>query len=306
MAEAKDHVKRRRPRGGAAPWLSLLVLWVAAFVLSCLLSTRTDASRTGPGGSMAAALVGDSRTALAHRFFQQADLYFHRGVEHEAETAFSDGIFQRAAERVDPTGHVHLEPDRIKEMMPWLSASLRMDPHNIENHLVTAFWLANKGGEPEIAQEILREAQVSNPRAYAIQIARGRIYLQQQQTEAAERCFSAALAFWPGDDDPGDDDARHDKAEALLYRGLLYEVAGDLQAAIRCHREILDMFPSRHGLRERLTRLERGETPINLADALWGRMLREHERTRAACAQEVEGHDHDDDHGGNCEQCQGH
>jgi hypothetical protein len=43
-----------------------------------------------------------------------------------------------------------------------------------------------------------------------------------------------------------------------------------------------------------------------LADALWGRMLGEHERTRAACAQEVEGHDHNDDHGGNCEQCQGH
>ena len=291
--------------GRAGPWVSLGILWAAAFIMSCLLSTRTEAMRAG-GGTVAAALVGDSRTALGHRCFAQADLYFHRGVAHEAETAFNDDVFQRVSRLVSPGDHVHIEDSRIKDMMPWLWVSLRMDPHNIDTHLVTAFWLANKGGEPDMALELLQEAQASNPRAYAIQIAKGRIYLKQQNRVAAERAFGAALAFWPGTDDPEDPSVRQDRAEALLYRGLLYEVAHDLEQAIRCHRDILAMFPERAGLKDRLAKLERGETPIHLADALWGSMLSQYEHSQSACAQEADDHEHDDDHGTPCKHCQGH
>jgi hypothetical protein len=58
------------------------------------------------------------------------------------------------------------------------------------------------------------------------------------------------------------DQARLDRAEILVYRGLLYEIQGSPENALRCYRETVQIFPGRLNLKERMLELEKsGRSP---------------------------------------------
>ena len=122
----------------------------------------TDAS------SLAAMVLGDARKAIGEQFYLTADQYFHRGVPHSRERAFDRGLFIWLQNAAAPKAHAHLEGDSIKEMLPWLSMTLRMDPENVEAFRVTAFWLSSKLGEIEQAEQILSGFSEAASAAHAI------------------------------------------------------------------------------------------------------------------------------------------
>lgn len=289
------------------PMFAVMSLWGAAFTVSCNLTACPPGPHQAGSdrGSALGALFGESRVALGGVFYQNADKYFHRGVEHARAQAFDGALFQRLRDDISPRGHAHATGQQVTEIMPWLQFAIASDPHRIETYLVAAFWLATDADRPDVALEVLDRAQWNNPFSYEVQLEKGRILLHQHRADDARQAFDAGLAFWPGTHDPRDEGVRHDRASLLLYRALLYEAAGKKTQAIAALREILALFPARTHLLRRIATLEKGDRPALLAQEYWQRALADDTRQRrqapcgrddtAACDHEDcehEGHAH--------------
>jgi tetratricopeptide (TPR) repeat protein len=170
--------------------------------------------------------------------------------------------------------------------MPWLWLSIKMHPHNIETYLVTSFWLANAANQPDLALEVLQEAQLNNPYNYQVQIEKGRIYLKQGKLQEAKHAFDAALSFWNKTADQLNEYENMDRAEALLYRGLLAEHENDTDLAVRLYEEILKHFPTRSGIKHRITAIENGNKPDIDASLLWNKTLKATIKEKSKCHHE--------------------
>ncbi|MBN1556846.1 MAG: tetratricopeptide repeat protein [Lentisphaerae bacterium] len=279
-----------RARRRLVAWTAPLLCAGAAFTLSCRLAVLAPP----PAGdtSLARQLLGEGRTALSSHFFRTADLYFHRGVAHMHDRAFTNDPFQRVAAEISPRRHVHTHGQSVAEIMPWLEFATRADPHNVEAYLVAAFWLAGEVRRPDAALRVLREAQAHNPRDYRIQVEKGRLFLHQGLRQQAADAFDAALAFWPGDADPESRGARHDKAEMLLYRALLYETEGRIDRAAQTLEALLRLRPGAGGIAERLAALRAGTAPEGLASEKLSAMLQANREERLACPREDKEHPH--------------
>jgi tetratricopeptide (TPR) repeat protein len=276
-------------------WLFLLLLVGSAFALSCQIHARTPPASHPEHRSAGAVLLGESRLGISGYFYEMADLYFHRGVAHEHEEAIHDTWFQARLAELRPSAHVHAEGQASREVIPWLRLATLMNPDNVDFILVAAFWLHHEAGERDLAQKLLKDAQVNNPFEYEIQLERGRLYLYEGDVARARGCFDAALAFWPSDIDPAHEDARHDRARILLYRSLIHEVDGQPEQAIAGLRDILEMFPERAHLQDRIDTLERGDEPSLLGASVWNNLLQsEDEGTMLCNAEDEEEHVHDE------------
>ena len=283
-----------QPRSSTAPVLTALLLWTAAFGLSCILSALTPARSTP--GEVTAAVFGGSREAIAGALYERADLYFHRGVGHVHDEAFAHHPFQRLAESISPSRHAHVHGARIKEIMPWLWLALRADPYNEDLYLVSAFWLWSEAERYDLALRVLQQGQTSLPYNYALQTATGRLMLKQGRLERAADAFDAALAFWERTAEPDDEGARHDRAEILLYRALLHEAAGSPARAAGMLREIARLFPKRQPIEERARALEAGNPVEPPARELLRRLVHKHEQAGHQCGREDHEHGHEHDH----------
>jgi tetratricopeptide (TPR) repeat protein len=281
----------------------IVLLWGASFVASCRLAVLLPApAATDAGSAVLGALMGSSRAALGHQFYETADTYFHRGVGHKRERAFTDAPFQRIKDEISPHAHVHLEGDNIGEIMPWLRFAISADPGRAETYLVAAFWLATDARRPDLALDLLNEAQWNCPFSYEVQFEKGRLHLHAQRIREARQAFDAGLAFWPGDLDPESEDARHDRAGLLLYRALIHEADGERDKAVAALEEILSLFPERRHLLKRIADLRSGEQPALLAGDYLQQLVEEDrdERRNAPCGRDEHehDHDHDEDHDG--------
>jgi tetratricopeptide (TPR) repeat protein len=281
-------------------------VWIASFSTSCWLSLtpvsvfseigRLTADSAGTGlppqlkhPSIAEAVFGESKWALSSFFYEKADTYFHAGVMHRRTEAFEDSLFQRAAREMSSDLHVHLSGQKIQEIMPWIWLTVRIDPHNIEAYRNAAFWL-NEAGHPNEAHAVLQEAQWNNPFNYEILLEDGRIYINEKKPMQAKHAFDEGLAFWPRPWNSNSDVARADRLELLLYRSLLHEVDGEKEQAISRLEEILQMFPEKKEIRERIRSLKNNEPSI-LATKLMSDMLGQENEMRKACDRDDE-HDH--------------
>lgn len=269
-------------RAGIWVALALAVMWGAAFALCCRL-TSPSADGLTPGGatalpamagspaiagSVVVKALGASRAAVSDQLFENADRAFHMGVGVYRRQAFTS-MFMRLGQAVAPEGHVHLQAESVNEMVPWLYFATRADPHNVEAYVVAAFWLAGEGGHPDLAERVLDEARANNPKDYRVYQEKGRLALKRGAPAEAARAFDAAGALWERDSGPDKIQARLDRAEMLVYRGLLYEEGGDVPRALTCYRDMLALFPGRVGIRERVTELtEAGRARVAPA-AMW-------------------------------------
>ncbi|MDD5678299.1 MAG: tetratricopeptide repeat protein [Kiritimatiellae bacterium] len=249
------------PQARAGIWVALIlaVMWGIAFALCCRLTSEllmpgdeTDSPATS--GSVALKALGASRVAVGDKLFEAADRTFHMGVGTYRRQAFTNW-FTRMGQIVVPEGHVHLHAEGVNELVPWLYLATRADKHNVEAYVVAAFWLADEGGRPDLAERVLNEARANNPKDYRVYLEKGRLALKRGAPAEAARAFDAAGRLW--ERDPGSDQtqSRLDRAEMLTYRGLLYEESGDVPRALRCYRDMLALFPERAGIRARVAEL---------------------------------------------------
>ncbi len=221
-------------------------------------------------------------------------------MAHEHDEAIHDTWFQKRLAELRPSVHLHAEGQASREIIPWLRLATTMNPHRVDFILLAAFWLRHEAGEPELAEDLLKEAQVHNPFQYEIQLERGRLQLYQSNVAKARDCFDAALAFWPSGLDPSHKDIRQDRARILLYRSLIHEVDSEPEQAVAGLREILDMFPERSHLQDRIETLERGDKPSLLGASVWNNLLQsEDEGTMLCDAADVEEDAHGE-HGTHC------
>jgi len=266
------------------PWVVLGTSAVMAFSLSCVLATaRARESGVEPRLAELERVLGNSRLALSSYFIEMADVYFHKGVEHVEKRAFESGFFQALSKDISPERVVHMAGQNVKEMMPWIWLAIRSDPHNLNAYLVGAFLLSREVGRPDLAHELLREAQYNNPKNYEAPLEDARVYLKEKNTPAAKHALDVGLAFWPGGKMPQEANAREDKAALLLYRALLNEIDGEDDAAIARYQEILGLFPQRTALQNRIDSLRHGGQPSVLATRLWHDTLVNQDRQGGIC-----------------------
>jgi tetratricopeptide (TPR) repeat protein len=264
--------------------LFLAVMWSAAFALCCRL-TGLSADGLSPGVETDSAVIkalSASRVALGNQLYANADRTFHMGVGIYRQTAFTSW-FVRLAQALTPHEHVHLQAQEVNEMVPWLFLATRADPHNVEAYIVAAFWLAGEGGRPDLAGRVLDEARMNNPKDYRVYLEKGRLALKMGALTEAARAFDAAGTLWERDPGPDKIQAQLDRAEMLVYRGLLYEDGGDVPRALMCYRDTLALFPGRKGIRERVAELaEDGRSRVAPA-AMWRTIMFQH---RHVCERE--------------------
>lgn len=237
----------------------ILLIWGIAFALACRLTSMPESQRMAASG-LVAKLFGSARFEISEQFYEQADRVFHKGIGHYRPVAFKDW-FARMRDEVAPAGHFHLHNEGVLEIMPWLYFATHADPGNMEAYIVAAYWLAGEGGRPDLAEEVLNEALRNNPADYRVYLEKGNLALKEGNYGKAARFLDASLSLMPGTANPDKDQERVDLAEILTYRGLLYEIGGQPENALRCYSEVTRMFPGRTGLRERIIELEKNGRP---------------------------------------------
>jgi tetratricopeptide (TPR) repeat protein len=294
QAVQPDRAPRNGPRGAAIAAAALFAAWGVAFSLSCRLPAEWTQPAAPPAGSAsaAAAVVGSCRNAAAAYFFQQADAYFHRGVEHARETAFVNGFFRRLNSEIRPGEHQHLSGVGIREIMPWLKFAIETDPGNLDYPMVAAFWLTTEAGRPDIALDLLRLARIGNPNDCRLPCEQGRILIRLGRLDSARRLFDVSAHLHDRTPFESDENRRLSLREVFLHRALLAEAAGDQATALADLRAILAMYPNMNPIRERIRNIEQGtESGLSAAEMLKG-LVEENARLREQCRRCDEEHDH--------------
>ena len=274
--------------------VGLLVIsaWGLAFSLAAHLTSTH--SEPGPAAGLADWLLGESRQALSLNLFNEADLYFHKGVAHRETAIQIPGPFRRWQADITPVQHAHAEGDASAEILPWLKLATRADPHNVEAFLVASYWAQAGLHRQDLAGDILNEAQRMNPGDYRIALEKGRLAIVSHRFNAAIPLLESALTLQTHTAATPDRirELTLDRAEILTFLGFLKEANRERPEAIRCFRAALALFPERVSLKERITLLEGGHLPQESAQ----RQLEQ--LTRRTVEDTCKDEDHDPDHAG--------
>jgi hypothetical protein len=218
-------------------FLLLVALLVLSFGLAADLQPQYAALRSSrANGDVFEILFGDSRKLLANEFFVKADAYYHSGyyptifdnndafkTAHMAEDTGAvnsrnhgenENFLGPPRDWIDafsrhffPDRHTHLDEggpkddlstsDEVREILPWLKLSTDLDPQNVQNYTVTAYWLRERMHRAAEARQVLLEGLRNNPGSCDILYELGRLYAESDHdTNRAERVWIAAADNW--------------------------------------------------------------------------------------------------------------
>ena len=166
---------------------------------------------------------GDAKSMISVAMVNKADSYFHGGIDmeckehndhhddHDHDQSSNPPILQSPNSPIPqshtfdpwlwinhhvraPERHVHLDGGKSVEMIPWLWASVKADPHNIDAW-TTAWYTANAMLKDKVlARRILDEAKAKNPDSLEIALTEARFVYEggTGDVAAAERLLEAA------------------------------------------------------------------------------------------------------------------
>jgi len=219
-------------------------------------------------------LLGDSRKLFANEFYVKADSYYHSGfyptifdkteafkTVHMAEDTGAVNSKNHGEEEsfmgpprdwIDafgrhffPDRHTHLDEggpsgdlsssDEVREILPWLELSTDLDPQNVQNYTVTAYWLRERMHKTAEAHQVLLEGLHQNPGSCDILFELGRLYAESNHdTNRAVRVWIAAARNWRpvkgSDDEVAANNFIYEKIATQL--GDTERMAGHWQSAI--------------------------------------------------------------------------
>ena len=233
---------------------------------------RGDESANAVGG-----WLGDSRRLFANHFFIKADSYFHSGyypgifdngeafqTPHMAEDAGvvagrnkgNEETFlgpprdwiERFGRQFFPSTHTHLDEggptgdlgkgSDVREILPWLELSAKLDSHRIETYMVTAYWLRERMGKVAEAEQFLREGLRANPDSYEILYELGRCYAESRNDPTrARNLWTAALSGWRKQESAMSEPNRFLLNQIASHLAVVEENQGDYAEAL-AHMEI--------------------------------------------------------------------
>lgn len=217
-------------------------------------------------------LLGDSRKMFANSFYVKADEYYHSGyyptifdnneafkTPHVGEDTGAVNSKNRGEEEnfmgaprdwLDafgrhfiPNRHTHLDEggpdddlsssDNVREILPWLKLSARLDPDNVTTYTVTAFWLRLRMHKDKEAEQVLREGLRNNPQSCELLFELGRLYDESYHDEArARNVWELGVRYWfqlPSEEQKDD---RLILEQLTTHLGQLEETAGNLPQAL--------------------------------------------------------------------------
>ena len=276
----------------------LLVVWLLALAAGVVVSsTAPDIRGPAGAGDMVDLLFGEARTALAYQMYERADLYFHGGVGNEDEEGDGDHMMAQAEgetpqpgsgaspagyvvrpdgdaaearegrpdcwtwinRQVRPDDHRHLSGARYeKEVLPWLWASVRCDPHNTTAYEVGAYWLCRRLDRVQEGMDFLDEGIAKNPGSHELELARGQILLHTlDKPDAAYGAFLAAERKWKAALDSREEPPNQATyGNILLYLAALSERRGELARARVYYQAALPLMKSTEQVATRIAALD--------------------------------------------------
>ena len=277
----------------ARPGFILLLLFVGCFSLATYLQPLQAAREKSEGqsGDFLVLLLGDGRKMFANEFFAKADAYFHRGnypsifdqnagseenhmtaeavqgnhtdedhSEHKTEAVPGDWI-ERFGRHFYPTEHVHLANGEEREMLPWLRISAELDPHRVETYTVTAYWLRDRLGKVDEAEQFLRDGLRANPNNPELLYELGRLCFENRKDfTRARNLWVAALRRWR------EVEAAKDKPNEFLLEEILGSLArleaqqGRIPQAIDYLQQLKDASPNPGAIQKQIDELIRRAT----------------------------------------------
>lgn len=256
-------------------FLLLAALLVLSFGIAADLQTKFTAwPGSRADGDVFKILLGDSRKLFANEFYVKADAYYHSGfyptifdhteafkTAHIAEDTGAVNSKNHGEEEnfmgpprdwIDafgrhffPDRHTHLDEggpnddlsssDKVREILPWLELSTDLDPQNVQNYTVTAYWLRERMHRTEEARQVLLEGLHQNPGSCDILFELGRLYAESNHdTNRAVRVWIAAARNWKpvkgSDDEVAANNFIYEKITTQL--GDTERMAGHWQSAI--------------------------------------------------------------------------
>lgn len=170
-------------------------------------------------------------------------------------------LWSRLNRRIHPTGHRHLRGPRYeKEVLPWLWASVRCDPHNVTAYDVAAYWVAERLHNPDEGMKIIEEGIRNNPDAFRLEFTRGEILLQTyNDRDGAFSAFQRAMRKWQAANARAAPEHKPDTFQygsILLYLAVLSERKGSLEDAKRYYEAALPTRDAEGARRDILKRLD--------------------------------------------------
>ncbi len=218
-----------------SPSLIPLLLLAAGFTVGATLQPQAlSLSRRAQSESVLNVLLGDGRRLFADHFFVKADVSLHSGYypsifdqqektksdqhagmepehgEHEENEDFlgppKDWV-DRFGRHFRVTEHTHLSGGNEREILPWLKLSSDLDPQRVDTYTVAAYWLRQRLGKVDEAEQFLREGLRNNPHSYEILFELGQLQFENRHDPLrARNLWQLALRRWqeqePGKKDP--------------------------------------------------------------------------------------------------------
>ena len=137
--------------------------------------------------------IGSETTAFGHpnNWIERFELNFYPTTHTHLDLGGASG----------PSGNLD-QAAQVKEIMPWLKLSSRLDPNRIETYLVAAFWLRVRMHRVNDAEVFLREGLRTNPGNSAILYELAELYrVDRKQPAQARNLYLAALDSWHQEND---------------------------------------------------------------------------------------------------------
>ena len=216
-------------------------------------------------------LLGDSSRIFANNFFMKADEYYHSGyyptifdnneafkTAHMAEDTGAvtshnhgeeGGFMGPPRDWIDsfsrhfiPNRHTHLDEggptddlsssDSVREILPWLKLSAKLDPDNVQTYVVTAFWLRSRMHKVSDANQVLLEGLRYNPDSYEILFELGRLYDENYHDAGrARNVWEQAVRKWLALDEDTKQEKRLIFEQITTHLGKLESDAGNYDKA---------------------------------------------------------------------------
>ena len=203
-----------------------------------------------PGGALAAAasLPDDQAKHAEH-------------AEHDGQAASAGrewDWWSAINRRVHPAAHQHLPATGEKEVVPWLWASAKVDPHNVQAYSVGAYWLGRRLGNWDEAVRFIEEGIRHNPESFDLEFCRGELLVARypRAPEKSLRAFEAALQKLKPEQFADVADLEMFRRRLLQYLGDLNLRAGDLAAARKWYQELLRIYPQHGGVQKKLQEID--------------------------------------------------
>lgn len=175
---------------------------------------------------------------------------------HECDTSFMGpprDWFESMGRNFIVSGHTHLKDGQEREILPWLELSADLDPQRTETYIVTAYWLADRMGKPDEAEQFLRRGLRANPQSYEILFELGKVlFVHKKDPDHAANVWRLALRRWDEVESKKEKPDFFGRERILVYLAQAEQALGKYLQAIQLLEEAQAHSPSPEAIEERI------------------------------------------------------